>query len=853
MALALAAFTDPSAVKAQEVSATGSAADAVAAVADEAYETARTVSATAIAWRTRAKNPMTLSDRQLVVAAAAVAAQDPFSSATPEFTAWRRELEGGLKKKPLTKLSIALAGRHGIPAAAMEGLARDWLVARVGGSALAQEGDLAAIRPAFTARVLRDVAEAKYAPFALEIAAQSLYVASDCMDPALVALIEAAPDKALASWVMSRGTSCTSLGRGALASPERRTTILLRLLESGEIQDFDAIALEAWLLDGDGLARVDAADAPALRQWLTRRLIAHLLENGMEAEAIARFDALDAGGKAGLLQRTSPAFTAKVDGAGLEFDPDRQSARVSLAAAMALAGRKSDAAALLDGDAKLASSQRVTDCLYAKIAAPPSKTPDKDICGLGERDSSDAIGDAIAASYVREAVAPTGADLYPLVELVQAFDRSGDDAAVMVRLRCQLLTEPQYAELCRTARRRVADGLLPLAERKGYDIAKRKVNLAAIAAAGLPGWAELTARIEAWRTQAKTAFTDAEESKRYVAWSEREAVEPDASPFPEKPLPAQLRSPLKADRKALAWPRGWAHLPEEFEPVRTGQSGALAIVVSSSSRFDPGGEVSRGGYWVHLSRDGGKSWQAPLYTGLAAQFPYVVPESSRLPLLYEETIQLEVAVALLDTRSITYPSVGLRTRRTARDLYLEIPLAALAADSNGDGLTDLASHHLLLDQPAPLAPFVVGSDRASCATGPGALQQLRALFLKRLVGGRQEAALLEPIDRPADAGPAFGWAQALSAKTGPLFLKGAAADFSCMQLPFPAFVYGAAGEEALQRKTPDFRMLEAPPIIMNREGTRGYVVWSLGWTGGTMLFMHGPEGWRMEEISNWIT
>jgi hypothetical protein len=125
--------------------------------------------------------------------------------------------------------------------------------------------------------------------------------------------------------------------------------------------------------------------------------------------------------------------------------------------------------------------------------------------------------------------------------------------------------------------------------------------------------------------------------------------------------------------------------------------------------------------------------------------------------------------------------------------------------------------------------------------------------MMRLVGGRQDQALLEGIDKPADAPFGFGWAQMPTATTWPLFIKGEAADYACMALPVPAFVYGAAGEAALQRKTPDFRLLDAPPMIMNREGTRGFSRWSLGWTGGTTLVLRKGSGWRTIELHSWIT
>lgn len=830
------------------------AVDAAVAAAGSAAEGGYSVSAVS-RLDSRVSNPMKLTERKLIAEAAKLDKLEDYRSFTPAFTAWNDELMRGIKQGSLTAISAGMAPRLGIPAEAVQGLARDWLVARIAGYGFGTEGDLAPVRPAFTAQLLRDVAAAGYAPFAIEIATEALVVGGSCDDPGYAAIRAAAPDKALADWAMVRGSYCPALGFGSLASPERRTTILLQLLLIQEAQGIDALPIADWLLADGGLARVDAADAPRLRTWLTRKLIGSLLDAGMGGEALARFDALDPSARAAVLQRGTPAFAADVDGAGLSIDADKDDLRLPLAAAMALAGRKGDADALLGGDPALAESPRLVQCLYEKQGQPSTGRRGRDLpCGLTDSDSDNRIGNAIGYGYMREAIDQTGADLYPLVELAAGYERYSESSGVLVALRCRLLAEPQYAGLCRDARRSAARGLLAPKDRDSSSRKGAEPIAAALAGARLPGWEAIAARHEALRVATLAAFTDPAEAAKEIAWSERPAVEPDPSPFPEKPLPPELRTAPDAKDKALVWPRGWAALPEGFVPIRTGQSATLAVALSASSRLDPSGEVGRGAYWIHVSRDGGKSWQAPLYTGLAAYFPYVVPASSKLPLLEGETIRIEVAIDLLDTRSITYPPVGLRTRRSARDLYLELPLAALQADSNGDGLTDLAAHHLLLDQAAPLAPFVVGSDLAACPPKAAPTSELRTRLLQRLVGGRQEAAVLEPINRPADALIGFGWASAPAAKANPLFIKGKAADFACMRLPFPALVYGDAGEEALQRKSPDFRLLEVPPIIMNRAGTRGYAVWSFGWTGGTTLFMQGSDGgWHTVEISSWIT
>ena len=799
----------------------------------------------------RANNPLLVSDRELATLAAKLETPDDYRLPTPEFRAFDRELRAGLKKATLVALTTDMAPRYGLAPEVLRGLARDWLIARVSNYDLSDDGDLAAYRSAFEKDAARVAATAGYAPFALEIVAQALDVAGNCNGTGFSTILTAAPDKVLASWALARGSVCGELIRGAMVSPERRTSALVMLLNGNYLEGAAAITPEAWLLSDGALARVEAADQPALRRQLIRNLLANLLDSSMVREALARFDALDAETRAAVLLPQTPEFIAHIDGAGFTLAKSKQTLRTPLAAAMVLAGRRSDAAALLEGDAKQAAKLALVDCVFAGTTGPADRTSKWDACGRDQL-GMDAT-DAIAVRYVRETIDQTGSDLYPLIEVAAGLSERSNTSGVMVKLRCKLLTEAQYADLCRNDRKSVANGLVSAADSKDSGSDDNKANAAALVAAGFPGWAELSAGFEKQRIAALAEFTDPAIDAKDTNWAGREAIEPDPSPFPERPLPPELRSAPGKESEAPAWPRGWTHLPQGFAPVRTGTSGALAVAVSQSGRYDPSGEVGAGGYWVHVSRDGGKTWGAPLYTGLADSFPYVVPTRSRLPLLEGETIRLEVAVSLLDTRSITYPPVGLRTRRKARDLFLEVPLSALQADSDNDGLTDIAAHHLLLDQPSALAPFVVGSDRENCPARPDPIRQLRSMLLMRMAGGRQDQALLEGIDKPADAPLSFDWAKMPTAKTWPLFIKGNPADFACMALPVPAFVYGPAGETALQRKTPDFRLLDAPPIIMNRAGTRGFMRWSLGWTGGTTMAVLKPDGWHTVELESWIT
>ncbi|MEO7680731.1 MAG: hypothetical protein ABIS14_08575, partial [Sphingomonas sp.] len=60
--------------------------------------------------------------------------------------------------------------------------------------------------------------------------------------------------------------------------------------------------------------------------------------------------------------------------------------------------------------------------------------------------------------------------------------------------------------------------------------------------------------------------------------------------------------------------------------------------------------------------------------------------------------------------------------------------------------------------------------------------------------------------------------------------------------------------DRLRRMTPDFHAVDLKPIVFNRAHDQGYVIWSTGWSGGTMRLKRGADGeWTMDDIGSWIT
>ena len=86
-------------------------------------------------------------------------------------------------------------------------------------------------------------------------------------------------------------------------------------------------------------------------------------------------------------------------------------------------------------------------------------------------------------------------------------------------------------------------------------------------------------------------------------------------PRPEFPIPANLRTTHAPDESPVI-PAVARVALAPFRIVRYSSSGSMTAALSLSQYVDPTGEVSGGGYWLHLSADEGRTWKPPLYLGL---------------------------------------------------------------------------------------------------------------------------------------------------------------------------------------------------------------------------------------------
>lgn len=748
---------------------------------------------------------------------------------------WERDLKQELATAASSdRAADALAPRYGLPNTTMRELVRLWLTVEIHGFDIEKrEAEVAEVRR----RMLALLAASKRAPLVLIAVAESLDQLAECRAADFDAMMAGTADSAGDAWRIANAAPChDNFLRIAAVAPQRVTAMLARLANWGSLEPRQTVPLYAWLTSDATLARITGPGRDAMVAELRSRYLTALFNTGLGDRAVVLFDGLTEPERARILASEPAKFTAEADGLPFTVEESRpdDDLLLSIAASYALAGRTAEAQKLFATSASVPKARAQLAC-----AAEPEAHRGDPACKKDHFLNREWL---LLDHFLNR----PADDPYPLAELLYSAMSSNDHSWAVGALRCRVLAEPHYASICRMGRDMVRDRTQLVPEPHEAE-AERRADAVFVT---LPGYAELRAQFHDEFRRVAAQMGGAVEERR---WSSRTSVTPEPPPFAQRPLPAAHRG-TRPD--APEWPKTMAQLPEGHFPVRIERAGAQVTVIGVSQTYDPSGEISRGGYWVHRSDDGGRSWQRPLYTGLAERFPYVVTATSRMPLRDGDALDLEVEVAEIDTASITYPPVGLRTRRRETGLYLRIPIADLERDSDGDGLTDLTERHLLLDRARTDGgtPFVVGTTPPGECAAPPPPERLALMGLLGRIFESSGHAIVEPLDRagkPEDM--LAGWQETGASVESPILLAGDPRDYACMRPNRLMIVYGEQDIAQLQRFTPDFRTVTVPPIVFNRARTRGYVQWSAGWVGGTYVLRLVDGRWQFDAISSWIT
>lgn len=364
-----------------------------------------------------------------------------------------------------------------------------------------------------------------------------------------------------------------------------------------------------------------------------------------------------------------------------------------------------------------------------------------------------------------------------------------------------------------------------------------------------------------WITRLALQQAAASAGDLFINLSTLAATPLPSPPWIEKKLPAGVVAwrPDESGQEPSR-PRLLSNLPvPEWAVLRYGAEGGEQQIIFGSSDYDMAGEIPAFGFW--FQRTLGGKWQKPLYLGLQQHFPYVVAPTSRLPLLNGDMLQIEVRAEEIDTRTITFPPVGLGFKRRVGGIYIEMSLTRLAADADDDGLTDIEERRLRLDpanrdhdgdgmpdgwDPLPLTAI----DRDP----PRWRQALAYTILEKLRGHDQGAIVAPPsVANPGDPLGALVTARK-DTQLDTIILGADPQLFSGLTLSYRLMVYPPPALAALSRGGAPSYPARVTEVFSSLDRHTHYVSWTASWTGGSFIVRCDENfSCKTEVLSEWIT
>ncbi len=383
-----------------------------------------------------------------------------------------------------------------------------------------------------------------------------------------------------------------------------------------------------------------------------------------------------------------------------------------------------------------------------------------------------------------------------------------------------------------------------VARRGGYPVLEKYFNAAALVhlldltppaaerKLAPPGVAAAATALEAQIVELRTRITgdwvrSADEARAALGPDpaaptvERLLRAPRLTPFEERPVPAGLAAPAPT---ANVWRSADAWLPPDlarrFQVVRGEQQGRQMVVIAKSLDF--GGAT----YWVILSSDGGATWSKPLYGGVELAHDYLVHEASDLPLLAGDHLHVEVERQDAAKRDAANG-----------DIYLDIPIATLARDSDGDGLTDLAEERLITDPADP------DTDHDGVADGVDMLPHVAAQ-------SSPESRVFAVLFHGMQWDERFGWQEALDARTE--YWIADRQLFTALDLCTRFVVLTPEELDLAEEKLGHIFARQIELFVVDHAGRRAFAIWTSQVMGETYRLAQGDDGsWQVDLVDSW--
>ena len=295
-----------------------------------------------------------------------------------------------------------------------------------------------------------------------------------------------------------------------------------------------------------------------------------------------------------------------------------------------------------------------------------------------------------------------------------------------------------------------------------------------------------------------------------------------------------------------------------YQIVRLERKENKIVVIYTSSVLDPTGEISGGGYWILSSDDGGKNWDEPYYTGLQLFFPYIIMPNSKLPLITDDGLNIEVIDKELDKSSISFPPMGLRPLREVKNIYINVKLDDLSKDQDQDGLTDLFEYKIGLSYLSSDTDNDGISDRIdSLPLIPyeqvdQAKNDLALALAEKLLGYRKQALVVGFRKNPANIAD-IGNPAPEKILDQTMFLFGSSEIFRNTELPFRLIVSNSPEFLDRQDQNGVFYPVRMSWVFSRADGNRHYIDWTASWAGGAFSVMKSEDGYKLVSHSDWVT
>lgn len=329
----------------------------------------------------------------------------------------------------------------------------------------------------------------------------------------------------------------------------------------------------------------------------------------------------------------------------------------------------------------------------------------------------------------------------------------------------------------------------------------------------------------------------------------------------EKKLPEGVKAWKETDKPSA--PPTSLKLPvDPYAVLRYAKHGGEHAIVYASADYDLPGEIGAFGMWFAETDKG--AWQRPVYLGLQEHFPYIVTQSSHLPMFSADgKLTLEIRVEEIDAETISFPPVGLGLKRNEGGLYLEFDLATLRADRDSDYLSDIEEQKLGLDFANPDTDgdgMLDGVDPLPL-TALAKVDPLTTRVAQTIVGkiiGHDDGGIIigpvKPDDELLTAALGNG-AQATHTSMDTIFLGADPGMFADLSSKFRLMIYSEADIAALTTGAAPFYPPGIKQMFSSLDRARYYIVWSATWTGGTFIVTctAGDGPCDVKVVSEWIT